>query len=409
MIKARGRTSPRAPPTTACAQRSYRRLGFAPDEVTAERQRRADPRPAQQLVHPARAVPVRAAYRGKPPDNGPMEGRLLRWGLPRDPRAVPHLVAFVVSTVATVLITRGLLAASGYPQLGGRGLHVAHVLWGGLLLALAVFALLSFVGPVARPFAALLGGVGFGLFIDEVGKFVTSDTDYFYRPAVAIMYVTVVLLVLAVHWLHGRRPLRAAEYLAGAVDEAVAGVGRGLAPARRRTATDRLRRAGEIRGAAATEALLTELPEDTTELADPTGRVGRMVRTVGGRVFGSRLALRITLVLLLLETAGTLFSLAFVAVAAAVRSGEQLNSVSTFATGASTVGTVASAVCVIIGFAYRRRSRTAAYGWYQRAVLIDLLVTRVFAFALDEFAAVPALLLDLAMLAILGHARRTIR
>jgi hypothetical protein len=55
---------------------------------------------------------------------------------------------------------------------------------GRALLAVAVFALLSFVGPVARPFAALLGGVGFGLFIDEVGKFVSSDTDYFYRPGV---------------------------------------------------------------------------------------------------------------------------------------------------------------------------------------------------------------------------------
>ncbi|MGH3544915.1 MAG: hypothetical protein ACRDPW_03165, partial [Mycobacteriales bacterium] len=57
-------------------------------------------------------------------------GRLLRWGLPRDPDAVPHLVAMLVSAVATVLITRAFLALAGYPQVGGETLHVAHVLWG---------------------------------------------------------------------------------------------------------------------------------------------------------------------------------------------------------------------------------------------------------------------------------------
>ena len=42
-------------------------------------------------------------------------GLLLRWGLPRDPRATRHLAGFVVAAVVTVLLTRGLLAATGYP------------------------------------------------------------------------------------------------------------------------------------------------------------------------------------------------------------------------------------------------------------------------------------------------------
>jgi hypothetical protein len=36
--------------------------------------------------------------------------------------------------------------------------------------------------------SALLGGVGIGLFIDEVGKFITQTNDYFFPPAHSLIY-----------------------------------------------------------------------------------------------------------------------------------------------------------------------------------------------------------------------------
>src|SRR5207245_8137076 len=108
------------------------------------------------------------------------------------------LDTFLVSAVATLLIIRVFLEATGYPQLGGNGLHIAHVLWGGLGMLVAIVLLLLFLSSSTRLVAALVGGAGFGAFIDELGKFVTSDNDYFFKPTAALVYVTFVLLFLAV-------------------------------------------------------------------------------------------------------------------------------------------------------------------------------------------------------------------
>ena len=37
-------------------------------------------------------------------------------------------------------------------------------------------------GQTRQALAAIVGGAGFGTFIDELGKFITSDNDYFFRP-----------------------------------------------------------------------------------------------------------------------------------------------------------------------------------------------------------------------------------
>ncbi len=54
-------------------------------------------------------------------------------------------------------------------------------------MLLAQLALLQFVGSRVLYAAAWVGSAGFGFFIDEIGN-LTSDNDYFFRPAVAIMY-----------------------------------------------------------------------------------------------------------------------------------------------------------------------------------------------------------------------------
>jgi len=99
------------------------------------------------------------------------------------------LDSFVLSGVLTVLVVRGGLYLTGFPAIGGDSLHIAHVLWGGLFLVVAFLMLLLGNKP-NKLLTALLGGIGFGLFIDEIGKFITKDNDYFYRPAFVLMYLS---------------------------------------------------------------------------------------------------------------------------------------------------------------------------------------------------------------------------
>src|SRR6202011_2316027 len=54
-------------------------------------------------------------------------------------------------------------------------------------------------------------------FIDELGKFITSDNNYFYRPAIALIYVVFVLLFLWWRSLERHRVWDEETYLANAL------------------------------------------------------------------------------------------------------------------------------------------------------------------------------------------------
>ncbi len=72
----------------------------------------------------------------------------------------------------------------------------------------------------------------------------------------------------------------------------------------------------------------------------------------------------------------------------------------------NTISALASAACVIEGLRLlRHKQRRAGYGWFQRAVLIDLLVSEVFVLVDDQFSALGGVVIDLLMLAVLSIAR----
>ena len=125
--------------------------------------------------------------------------------------------SFCIAAVAAILGIRALLHLTCYPTVGGASLHVAHMLWGGLLMLVALLLLLGFLGKQVKSTAAFIGGLGWGMFIDELGKFITHDNNYFFRPTFALIYVIFVLLYVAWQALH-RRTLTRTDALANALE-----------------------------------------------------------------------------------------------------------------------------------------------------------------------------------------------
>ena len=157
------------------------------------------------------------------------------------------LESFLVAAVISVLVIRWFLTLADFPRLGSGGLHIAHMLWGGAFMLVAILLLLAYLDRPVQHAAAFIAGLGFGTFIDEIGKFVTTDNDYFFRPAVSLIYVVFVVVFLVAHALVGQRRLTEREALANALDLLEPRLGRPIEGDDRSRIEDLLDQAGGVR------------------------------------------------------------------------------------------------------------------------------------------------------------------
>ena len=92
-----------------------------------------------------------------------------------------YLRYVLICFAATVITVRWLLSVTGYPRLAGGELHIAHVLWGGLLLFAAAVTPLIVANRWASEAGAILAGIGVGLFIDKSASTSRKPTITFLR------------------------------------------------------------------------------------------------------------------------------------------------------------------------------------------------------------------------------------
>jgi hypothetical protein len=320
------------------------------------------------------------------------------------------LDTFLVSAIATVVVIRIFLEATGYPQLGGGGLHIAHVLWGGLGMLVAIVLLLLYLTSTTRLIAAIVGGAGFGAFVDELGKFVTSDNDYFFRPTAAILYALFVLLFLATREIQRFRALSPEECLVNAVELAEK-LAMGTL-----TAEDRDRALRLLARADPAHPLVAPLRASFlgADVASISFARIRWMGSAGGRTYAaivsSRWFRRILAAIFILTGIGFLLSVtAVIAVLAASLLGItdaqdaliEIETGNTVASAIQAIATVAAGVLIVRGVFVLRRSRLRAYRAFELAILVDLLLAQPLAFLDVGFGAAVDVFIDLALLATL--------
>jgi hypothetical protein len=324
----------------------------------------------------------------------------------RNLQAAQRLQSFLVSAITAVLAIRLYLDLTGYPQLGGGGLHVAHMLWGGLLMLAAIVILLSFVSKASERLAAIVGGFGFGTFIDEVGKFLTSDNDYFFRPAVAIIYVIFILILLAIRAIHAGRTYTSQEYLVNALQEMEEVAMHDLDEEERKRAMLYLEKSDPQNPLviALKDSLVRASLQPIPTLWLPE-RIKHSLRRlyfylaglswfrVGVVVFFIGQMLLKTVYILVLVFLGDLRWQELLRLEIVERT-EHLS----FINWAQIISTLLSAVFVIMGIIRIRRSKLFAYRMFERSVLVSIFLTQVFVFYHEQFYALVGLVFNILVL-----------
>ena len=324
----------------------------------------------------------------------------------RDLHSGHHIELFLVSAVSAVLAIRAYLRLTNYPKVGGESLHIAHMLWGGLLMLAAVLILLAFIGERSRWLAAFVGGVGFGTFIDEVGKFLTHDNDYFYQPAVAIIYVTFVLTYLALRSVRRRRATHH-EYLVNALQEMEQAAVRDLQSEERDRALHYLARAD------VNDPLVAGLRQmlERAELrpASAPRFVSRSRRSLVALYRGLARHpgfARVLIAFFVAQIVLKLIHVGFVVTRAEVYSGvvsrltlmnrevEGYRLAEWLQLGSSLI----SAVFVALGVTLIRKERLRGLRMFQRAILVSIFLTQVFMFYHAQWEALVILAFNLLVL-----------
>lgn len=169
----------------------------------------------------------------------PRKVRRIRTPVRRE-RAEQYILISLLSFGFSVGATRLFLELTGFPQIGNSELHISHVLWGGLALFVAALLPLIFANRWVYILGAAFAGIGVGLFIDEVGKFVTQSYDYFFPPAAPIIYGFFLMTVFIYLLVRKPRPKNPRTELYHALDSLEEILDHDLEPAERAALEDRL-------------------------------------------------------------------------------------------------------------------------------------------------------------------------
>ncbi len=307
---------------------------------------------------------------------------------------------FLVSAITSILAVRLYLHLTNYPQIGGGSLHIAHMLWGGLLMMIAILLALLYVGKRIRFAIALIGGVGFGVFIDELGKFITRDHNYFFQPTIGLLYALFVILYLTISFLTRHRTYSSHEYQLNALLALEESIHHDLDTKERDQIKALLAQADQNHPL--TKSLVrvvATLPAITPAQQRWSPRISQRLTSLYQAFIGGRHARTI------IRGGLILLSIAIIVFIEAISDSSYDPTIAdsgfltaNFWLNGQIISVAIAELCMVIGIILVFRNRLKAFTWLYRALLINLLLTQFFLFARVQFAAIPFFTLNLILL-----------
>ena len=313
--------------------------------------------------------------------------------LVRNIEAERLLEDFLVSAIASVLVIRLYLQITGFPTIGTGGIHIAHMLWGGLLMLVAIVLMLTFMGKYVHQISAIIGGIGFGAFIDELGKFITQNNDYFFQPAIALIYVVFIALYISFEILKRRDKLTEQEYIVNALEMAKEAAHKDLDTGEKQRALKLLAKCNQKDSFVAS---IKSMLEKIDSIPEPKPN---MISLATRHLHNSYLSLikrewfiKVVIVFFVIHTGVSVI-------------GSLLNITSPFfiSKWGELVSAMAAGGFVLLGGILIKRSRIKAYQMFKYALLISIFLTQFFRFYSEQLSAVVGLFVNIIVLVTLQY------
>ena len=310
---------------------------------------------------------------------------------------------FIVSGVVAILVVRFYLTLAHFPQLGKGGLHIAHMLWGGLLMTLSMLILFTFLTKASRYLASVLGGIGFGIFIDEIGKFVTSDNNYFFQPTFLLIYLIFIFIYVLMKTFGKMQQITSEEYVINSIDLMKEAVINDLDEREKEIAIQYLKKSNihtsltqtlekMYRQSHALPNAGLSLPRRTAQYAQT-----KYVQFIQRRWF-KRVLFGFFVIQSLLSVLAAVLYMAGVDVALLDFDGIQKTAWSELYNFLHVGSSGIAGVAVLAGVAFFSRSRLRAYQFFKYSTLISIFLVQIFAFYLNPLGAFTNLLWSLGIL-----------
>lgn len=328
----------------------------------------------------------------------------------RNVRSRDQLELFLLAAASSVLLVRFYLHITGYPQIGSGGLHIAHMLWGGALMLIALVAALSFIGVRVQRFVAFVGGIGFGVFIDELGKFITRDNNYFYKPTIGLIYAIFIIMYLAFNFLSRKQTLTSREYQLNALSQLEEAIVRDMNPTEEKEVRDLISRADQ--NDPLTKKLWDFLHNVEIIPHHPPGWQARLVAWLDAQyeTFRAKRSsnnfIRVFFVAEVLIVVGAVAWRSFANISSVFDLFNNSSSYSAELAVGQLIASLIAACFAIWGAIVLPRSHLKAYEQFRRATLVNIFLTQIFMFILTEFAALPGFFFNLGLLAVVTYAIR---